>query len=346
MTDILRSIIENPSEEISGKQALEQSLQFRVKPTPRPDRVYPQVQMGWRPEQERQVAQDEETAVPEETNRTSSEGNPTESGSRKRYLTFGAPIGHSSIQGDPLKDPEAALENAPWQPIDEGWVPGSEQPSAQPEESNGQANPFSPTFSAMSDTAETGGDLVSLLHEGLQQKKGMDVIDDEEPAVRDFVLEENEHYRKSPDEKDPLESDQTSDDQWDEQVSDITFYLVPRFDEHHLIGELSQQLKSWMRIICMKYGWELILLSVRPDYLKWTLGDFPESLIQEMLRLMRMETSKRIFRTFSDLQNENQGGDYWAPGYLVDLQNREFTTQALMAHVDSSRLNTRKEKTK
>jgi hypothetical protein len=96
----------------------------------------------------------------------------------------------------------------------------------------------------------------------------------------------------------------------------------------------------------MKYGWELILLSVRPDYLKWTLGDFPESLIQEMLRLMRMETSKRIFRTFSDLQNENQGGDYWAPGYLVDLQNREFTTQALMAHVDSSRLNTRKEKTK
>jgi len=53
---------------------------------------------------------------------------------------------------------------------------------------------------------------------------------------------------------------------------------------------------------------------------------------------VRMETSKRIFRIFPELQKDIQEVDYWAPGYLVDLQNREFTTQALMAKVARNRL--------
>ena len=121
-------------------------------------------------------------------------------------------------------------------------------------------------------------------------------------------------------------------------VSDVTFYLVPAATSHYLIGELSIWLKRWMPALCETYGWQLSFLSVRPDYIKWTLKDFPETLIRKMLQVVRAQTSSRIFRVFPNLKENIAGGDFWAPGYLVDTQDREFTTQALMVHLAANRL--------
>jgi REP element-mobilizing transposase RayT len=118
----------------------------------------------------------------------------------------------------------------------------------------------------------------------------------------------------------------------------VTFYLAPRQTKHFLIGGLSRELREWMPEICKTYGWELDLLSVRPDYLKWTLRDFPESLTRDMLLSVREKTSQRIFRIFPNLKEGAASPDFWAPGYLVDNQNRDFSTQALMAHVAQNRL--------
>lgn len=120
-------------------------------------------------------------------------------------------------------------------------------------------------------------------------------------------------------------------------VSDITLYLAPAAPRHFLIGELSGWLRRWMTALCGTYGWQMGSLSIRPDYLKWTLVDFPEILIREMLQAVRRETSERIFRVFPNLKAENHSGDFWAPGYLVDTQDREFTTQALMTHLAANR---------
>ena len=121
-------------------------------------------------------------------------------------------------------------------------------------------------------------------------------------------------------------------------VSDVTFYLVPASTRHFLIGELSVWLKRWLPALCATYGWQLGYLSVRPDYIKWTLVDFPEALIQKMLKVVREQTSGWIFRVFPNLKTDNASGDFWAPGYLVDTQDREFTTQALMVHLAANRL--------
>lgn len=123
-------------------------------------------------------------------------------------------------------------------------------------------------------------------------------------------------------------------------ATQITFYLAPRQTTHFLIGGLSRQLRQWLPAICATYGWELDLLSVRPDYLKWTLRDFPEALTREMLLTVREKTSQRIFRVFPNLRQGASSPDFWAPGYLVDSQNRDFSTQALMAHVARNRLET------
>ncbi len=111
-------------------------------------------------------------------------------------------------------------------------------------------------------------------------------------------------------------------------ASAITFYLAPRQTKHFLIGGLSRQLRTWMPELCETYGWELDLLSVRPDYLKWSLRDFPELLTRDMLQTVREKTSLWIFRMFPNLQDGADSTDFWAPGYLVDNQNRDFTTRA------------------
>lgn len=124
----------------------------------------------------------------------------------------------------------------------------------------------------------------------------------------------------------------------EETVCDVTLYLAPQATRHFLVGDLAQQLRRWLPEICQTYGWELAGLSVRPDYLRWTLADFPEVLTREMLQIVRAKTSQRILRVYPSLREGEPRDDFWAPGYLVDMQDRDFSTQALMAHIARGRV--------
>jgi REP element-mobilizing transposase RayT len=117
------------------------------------------------------------------------------------------------------------------------------------------------------------------------------------------------------------------------EVADITFYLVPRKEHQFILGEFAHKLRTRMIELCQQYGWQLSFLSIRPNYLKWSLHDFPKLLAKEMLEIVRMETSKCIIKAYPDLCQGGQQVDFWSPGYLMDMQNRSFSTQALMAQL-------------
>lgn len=193
-------------------------------------------------------------------------------------------------------------------------------------------------------------DLASILQDDFELDDNLtdlssldeDVFDGEEPEEEEEPRQE-ESAAEASDEgsSDTLLAEilagEAEDAQAMDAVSDVTFYLVPRLAHHYLLGELSHRLRRWVPKICQAFGWRLEFLSVRPDYLKWTLSDFPEAATKEMLQIMRQQTSDRIFRDFPSLQVENQAGDYWSPSYLVDKENRYFSTQALMSFVSKTR---------
>ncbi|MCJ7694730.1 MAG: transposase [Anaerolineaceae bacterium] len=122
------------------------------------------------------------------------------------------------------------------------------------------------------------------------------------------------------------------------QIDSTFFYLVPRINYHFLIGDLSQRLRQWVPEICKIYDWDLGLLSVRPDYLRWSLQGFPEYSIPGMLKILREETSKHIFTEFPGLKQENVSGDYWSSSYLIDRDDQHFSTQALILMISKDRL--------
>jgi len=93
--------------------------------------------------------------------------------------------------------------------------------------------------------------------------------------------------------------------------------LVPRFTSHYLTGDLSDRLSQWLPDICIAFGWRLEYLAVRPEYVQWVLNVPPASSPGYLMRIMRQQTSEKIFAEFPRMTKENPSGDFWAPGYLI-----------------------------
>ena len=120
---------------------------------------------------------------------------------------------------------------------------------------------------------------------------------------------------------------------------DLTYacLLVPRFSSHHLTGDLSDCLSEWMPNICLAFGWRLEHLAVRPDYLQWVVNVPPTTSPGYLMRIMRKQTSERIFEDFPRQKKENPSGDFWAPGYLIMGGSQPHPSQLVEDYIKRTR---------
>ena len=93
--------------------------------------------------------------------------------------------------------------------------------------------------------------------------------------------------------------------------------LVPRFSSHYITGDLADRLSEWLPEVCIAFGWRLEYLAVRPEYLQWVVNVQPNTSPGYLMRIMRQQTSDKIFAEILRLKRENPSGDFWAPGYLI-----------------------------
>lgn len=93
--------------------------------------------------------------------------------------------------------------------------------------------------------------------------------------------------------------------------------LIPRFDTHHLVGDPAERLTEWVPQLCIAFGWRLEHLAVRPEYLQWVVRVPPSTAPGYIMRIIRQQTSERLFSDFARYKKENPSGDFWAPGYLI-----------------------------
>jgi REP element-mobilizing transposase RayT len=93
--------------------------------------------------------------------------------------------------------------------------------------------------------------------------------------------------------------------------------LVPRFDTHHLTGDMADRLAGWVPQVCVAFGWRLEHIALRPEYLQWVVSVPPATAPGYIMRIVRQHSSDRVFKEFPRLKDENPSGDFWAPGYLI-----------------------------
>ena len=122
-------------------------------------------------------------------------------------------------------------------------------------------------------------------------------------------------------------------------VYNITYacLLVPRFSSHYLTGDMSDRLSEWLPQICIAFGWRLEYLAVRPEYVQWVVSVVPSTSPGYLMRIMRQQTSEKIFTEFTKLKKENPSGDFWAPGYLIMSGTQPHPPQLVKDYIKQTR---------
>lgn len=114
--------------------------------------------------------------------------------------------------------------------------------------------------------------------------------------------------------------------------------LVPRFTSHYLTGDVSDRLSEWLPQICIAFGWRLEYLAVRPEYVQWIVNVPPAASPGYLMRIMRQQTSEKIFAEFPRLSKENPSGDFWAPGYLIMGGTQPHPPQLVKDYIKQTRV--------
>ena len=116
-----------------------------------------------------------------------------------------------------------------------------------------------------------------------------------------------------------------------------TCVLVPRMPQHYLTGELADKLAGWVQQLCLAFGWRLEGISIRPEYLQWTVQVVPAISPGNLVRIIRQRTSQHIFSAFSHLATLNPSGDFWAAGYLIVSGAQPPSAQLLRDYIAQTR---------
>ena len=113
--------------------------------------------------------------------------------------------------------------------------------------------------------------------------------------------------------------------------------LVPRFSNHYLTGDIADRLSEWLPQICVAFGWRLEYLAVRPEYIQWVLNVPPATSPGYLMRIVRQQTSEKIFTDFARMKKENPSGDFWAPGYLIMGGSQPHPPQLVKDYIKQTR---------
>jgi REP element-mobilizing transposase RayT len=113
--------------------------------------------------------------------------------------------------------------------------------------------------------------------------------------------------------------------------------LIPRFNDHYLVGDITECLVEWMKQICISYGWRLEAIAVRPGYLQWVISVPLNANPAQFIRIFRQQTSQRVFEDFPRFKQKNVSGQFWAPGDFVVAGNQLQTSETINGFILQTR---------
>lgn len=121
--------------------------------------------------------------------------------------------------------------------------------------------------------------------------------------------------------------------------SELTYacLLIPRFSDHYLTGDITNDLATWMKDICIAYGWRLNAITIRPGYLQWVMTVPLTTNPAQFMRVTRQQTSKKILEEYPRFARKNLSLDFWAPGFSVAHGNALQSTESISSFISEVR---------
>lgn len=181
--------------------------------------------------------------------------------------------------------------------VDTAAVSPDETTDSVPEESAGV--PPLETIASVTATAEP--DIIPPLG----KEDGQPIIEEtivEEPVIEEPVIEE------------PVSN-------LPPELKDFRFVytciLIPESRDQFLARDLSEKLGVVMPQFHLAQGWHLTSITIRPQYLLWTLTAPFTTCPQQIIHDIRALTSAHIFANFPDIAKNKTTDDFWSSNYLV-----------------------------
>ncbi|NPV57826.1 MAG: hypothetical protein HPY76_14315 [Anaerolineae bacterium] len=116
-----------------------------------------------------------------------------------------------------------------------------------------------------------------------------------------------------------------------------TCVLIPRLPKQALTGEVAESIREWVPALCIAFGWKLASMTLQPEYLMWSVRVEANESPSHLVRLLRRQTSQRLFTSFNHLKDQNPSDDFWAPGYLVIAGMEPPAPQWLQRYITQTR---------
>jgi REP element-mobilizing transposase RayT len=113
--------------------------------------------------------------------------------------------------------------------------------------------------------------------------------------------------------------------------------LIPRFSDHHLIGDITGCLAEWMKQICVSYGWRLSAITIRPGYLQWVMSVPLNTNPAHFMKVFRQHTSQKILDDFPRFKQINMSNQFWAPGNFVSAGDQLQTPETVNQYILQTR---------
>lgn len=116
----------------------------------------------------------------------------------------------------------------------------------------------------------------------------------------------------------------------------FTVALLPRFPEHSLGAPIAEQLETWLRRLCIAWGWRVESIDVQQGLLLFTVGLSPEDAPAEAILQLAQDLSARIIRSHPNLAQDLPSGYFWAKRYLLS-SGSSISADRLAAFITSTR---------
>jgi REP element-mobilizing transposase RayT len=138
-------------------------------------------------------------------------------------------------------------------------------------------------------------------------------------SVPEIIKEEREVHPSSLGNSEIVESESIPQISYELSYSCL---LIPRFSDHYLSGDITEDLPRWIKEICISYGWRLGGIMIRPGYLQWMITVPLTTNPAQFMRITRQQTSQKILEDYPRYKRKNLSSDFWAPGFSVAPGNK------------------------
>ena len=114
--------------------------------------------------------------------------------------------------------------------------------------------------------------------------------------------------------------------------------LLPRLPQHQLGRELVQLLRDWVPQLCVSFGWQLLHINISSEYITVIARVAPNTAPGSFVRILRQQTSRRIFTALPHLAVDNPAREFWAPGYLILSSSQPPPVHIIRHFIEQTRL--------